>query len=93
MVAAAVAGGSACVQVLFFRNGRSLGNKAFFPRTPDGADAAEVLAAFLPQYYLRHDPPARRLWARCPEGCSLALGRRAVGGTDVRAPCPPWLIE
>jgi excinuclease ABC subunit C len=53
--------GSVCVQVMSIRAGRLLGGKAFFPTVPEVFDNAEVLAAFLPQYYLtethRHDIP------------------------------------
>ena len=53
VVAAACRGGQCCVQVFFVRHGVNLGNKAFFPRLPEGeAGEAEALAAFLGQYYL-----------------------------------------
>ncbi len=51
-------GGIACVQVFFIRSGRNLGNKTFFPSHTQDEGAADVLAAFLPQYYLgKHVPP------------------------------------
>jgi excinuclease ABC subunit C len=52
VIAAAIAGGLACVQVFFVRDGRNLGNKTFFPRHVEGAGVDEVLSAFLTQYYL-----------------------------------------
>ncbi len=52
VVAAVVKDGVGCVQVFFIRNGRNLGNKSWFPRHTDNSGAAELLAAFLPQYYL-----------------------------------------
>ena len=52
VIAAVTGGGLACVQVFFVRDGRNLGNKTFFPRHTDGADAGEVLSAFIAQYYL-----------------------------------------
>ncbi len=52
VVACEVQNGIACVQVFFIRGGRNLGNKSFFPKQTDQATPAEVLAAFLPQYYL-----------------------------------------
>jgi excinuclease ABC subunit C len=52
VIAAVISGGLACVQVFFVRDGRNLGNKTFFPRHTEGADASEVLAAFIAQYYL-----------------------------------------
>jgi excinuclease ABC subunit C len=45
-----------CVQVFYIRDGRNLGSKTFFPRTPAGASRADVLEAFLEQYYLQHQP-------------------------------------
>lgn len=57
VIACAVRNGVACVQVFYVRAGRNLGNKSFFPRVPAGAGAAEVLSAFISQYYLAD--PAR----------------------------------
>ena len=55
ILAAVVAGGQTCVQVLFVRGARVLGSKTWYPplkldETPDA-----VLAAFLPQFYLGAD--------------------------------------
>ena len=44
--------GASVVQVLSFREGRLLGNKAYFPKTPPDTTEDEILIAFLPQYYL-----------------------------------------
>ena len=52
VIAARVQNGVGCVEVFFIRAGRALGNKAFFPRLPEGASASEMLNAFMPQYYL-----------------------------------------
>lgn len=52
VVAAAVRNGIGCVQVFFIRRGRVLGNKAYFPAHTEGSSAADVLEAFLPQFYL-----------------------------------------
>lgn len=41
-----------CVQVLTVRDGRHVGNRAFFPQHSQGSDAPTLLRAFLPQYYL-----------------------------------------
>jgi len=56
-VAAATSGGQSCVQVFFVRNGINLGNKAFYPATPMGSTSAEILNAFVAQFYLQHDLP------------------------------------
>ena len=52
VVACEVENGIACVQLFFIRGGRNLGNKSFFPKQTKHATPSEVLAAFLPQYYL-----------------------------------------
>ncbi|MCL4106559.1 UNVERIFIED_CONTAM: hypothetical protein GTU68_009693 [Idotea baltica] len=52
ILAAVVAGGSCCVQVLFVRGARVLGSKSYYPGLKLAETAADVLAAFLPQYYL-----------------------------------------
>jgi excinuclease ABC subunit C len=44
-------GGIVCVQVFFFRSGQNWGNRAYFPRTDKSVAPAEVLAAFLGQFY------------------------------------------
>jgi excinuclease ABC subunit C len=49
--------GTACIQVFFIRQGRNLGNKAFFPKIPGQTDCAEILESFIPQYYLDKDIP------------------------------------
>ncbi|TCK18155.1 excinuclease ABC subunit C [Thiogranum longum] len=61
IVAAAVSAGQACVQVFFVRHGVNLGNKVFFPRTPQDSSEQEVLSAFVAQYYLEHPVPGRIL--------------------------------
>jgi excinuclease ABC subunit C len=52
IVAASVEAGKACVQVLFVRAGRVLGSKSYFPPLKLAEDEAEVINAFLAQYYL-----------------------------------------
>lgn len=61
IVAGVVREGLASVQVFFIRAGRNLGNKTFFPRIPPGLQAAAVLQAFLPQYYLGRTLPSEIL--------------------------------
>jgi excinuclease ABC subunit C len=57
-------GGQACVQVFFFRAGQNWGNRAYFPKIPQGGadksdEDAEVMGAFLGQFY--DDKPIPRL--------------------------------
>jgi excinuclease ABC subunit C len=44
---------TACVQILSIRDGRHLGSRGYFPKHTEGAEEKEILAAFLPQYYLQ----------------------------------------
>ncbi len=44
-------GGITCVQVFFFRSGQNWGNRAYFPKTDKSVTEAEILAAFLGQFY------------------------------------------
>ena len=49
--------GLVCIQVFFFRNGQNLGNRSYFPARAGGLRLAEVLAAFLGQFYTDKTPP------------------------------------
>jgi len=44
-------GGQACVQVFFFRAGQNWGNRAYFPRVDKADTDAEVMSAFIGQFY------------------------------------------
>ena len=57
VIACRIESGVACVSVLFFRNGISLGTREFFPRLPLDAEPADVLAQFVAQYYLDRPVP------------------------------------
>ncbi|MDO7912637.1 excinuclease ABC subunit UvrC [Pseudomonas monteilii] len=52
VVAAFVNPGGACVHLISVRGGRVLGSKNFFPQVGIEEDTADVMAAFLSQYYL-----------------------------------------
>jgi excinuclease ABC subunit C len=51
VIALAQQGAVFCVQVLFVRHGRIFGNKVFFPTVLEPETSAEVLSAFIPQFY------------------------------------------
>ncbi|GAB4348824.1 MAG: excinuclease ABC subunit UvrC [Gammaproteobacteria bacterium] len=57
VVVALARSGVGCVHVLFIRQGRVLGNKSFFPKTPEQSDNAEMLSAFLSQHYIGRTVP------------------------------------
>jgi excinuclease ABC subunit C len=50
-------GGQACVQVFFIRAHQNWGNRDYYPRTGSGAEAGEVMEAFLAQFYDDKTPP------------------------------------
>lgn len=52
VVAAFVNPGGACVHLISVRGGRVLGSKNFFPQVGIEEEVAEVMAAFLSQYYV-----------------------------------------
>ena len=68
VVACRTQGGQSCVTVFFVRDGRNLGNKTFHPRTPEDAEEADVLYAFLTQFYLEHEAPAEILLSHDVDG-------------------------
>lgn len=53
-------GGQACVQVFFIRANQNWGNQDFYPRVGADVSPAEVMQAFLGQFYSTKDP-ARQL--------------------------------
>ena len=57
VIAAHQAAGSTCVQVFFFRGGFNYGNRSYFPRHDKQLDTAEVLNAFVGQFYADRTPP------------------------------------
>ena len=52
-------GGQACIQVFFIRANQNWGNRAYFPRTGSGAESAEILEAFIAQFYDGKTPPVQ----------------------------------
>ena len=45
--------GIACVQVLFIRQGKVLGNRSYFPKVPINTDLSELTETFVGQFYLQ----------------------------------------
>jgi excinuclease ABC subunit C len=76
-------GGQVCVQVFFYRGGRNYGNRAYYPSQIQDADDADLLEAFLGQFYAERvapklvlvgaDPGSRTLLA---EALSVRAGRK-----------------
>ncbi len=84
-IAVAKEGEIACVQVAWFRGGYYLGDKAYFPSCPEEATPAQVLGAFLGQYYLDKPIPAEILLSHPVEEADLlskVLGQQAGHGVS-----------
>ncbi len=98
IVACVQEGGLSCVQVFFIRAGRNLGNKAFFPKAPEGTDPPAVMAGFLAQFYADKELPPEILVSPDPEDRDLLesafgqnSGRRVEIKARVRADRARWL--
>ena len=82
-------GGQSCVQVFFFRDGRNYGNRAFFPSQSKSVETAEVIAAFVGQFYDRVTPPKLILLSDKPvEATLLAEALSVRAGRRVRIETP-----
>ncbi len=82
-------GGASCVHATFFRAGQNWGDRAFFPRHDKDASAADVMTAFLGQFY--DDKPAPGLilvshLPHTPELLNEALSLRAGRTVKLHAP-------
>jgi excinuclease ABC subunit C len=89
VIAAHNAGSGTCVQVFFFRAGRNNGNRAYFPSHDKQAEPAEVLAAFVAQFYDDKIPPPLVLLSAEPAEAELlgeALTLRAGRKVELAVP-------
>jgi len=55
IISSACLKGIGCVQVFLIRGGRNLGNKTFYPKMNKADTSADLLQAFIPQYYLKQN--------------------------------------
>ncbi|MBL9064602.1 excinuclease ABC subunit UvrC [Tabrizicola sp.] len=81
--------GQACVQVFFIRANQSWGNRDFYPKTGAGAEAPEILEAFLTQFYDDKDPPRLILLSHPvdnPDLVTEALSARAGRKVELAIP-------
>ena len=89
VIALHMEGGQACVQVFFIRANQNWGNKDFYPRTGAGADEAEVLEAFVGQFYDNKLPPKLILLSHPIENDDLmqeALSQKADRKVQISVP-------
>jgi excinuclease ABC subunit C len=49
--------GTSCVQIIFVRDGRQIGDETIFPKNVSNLKENEVLEVFLPLYYVEQKPP------------------------------------
>ncbi|OSP55726.1 excinuclease ABC subunit UvrC [Pseudoruegeria sp. SK021] len=89
VIALHLEGGQACVQVFFIRGNQNWGNRDFFPRTGSGAEAGEVLEAFIGQFYSDREPPRQLLLSHPIDNEDLmleALAQKAGRKVDISVP-------
>ncbi|MGB5558843.1 MAG: excinuclease ABC subunit UvrC [Paracoccaceae bacterium] len=82
-------GGQACVQVFFIRAHQNWGNRDYYPRTGSGAEAPEVLEAFMGQFYDTKEPPRLILLSHPIEDADLmteALSQKAGRKVEIAVP-------
>jgi excinuclease ABC subunit C len=83
------AGGYTCIEVFFFRTGQNWGNRAYFPKADRALGAAEVLSAFLAQFYDDKPPPRLVLVSHdFDERALLAAALTAKSGRKVEVGVP-----
>ncbi|SOC17560.1 excinuclease ABC subunit C [Rhodobacter sp. JA431] len=73
VIAVHMEGGQACVQVFFIRAHQSWGNHDFYPRAGADVEEAEVLEAFLAQFYDAKEPPKTILLSHAIEDDDLMI--------------------
>ncbi len=102
VVSSVTQNGVGCVEVFYIRDGHNLGNKSFFPRHTSNASAQEILAAFLPQFYLgkegQAEIPSQVIINHQLDGLDVlkavlseAAGRQVAVTSSVRAERSRWL--
>jgi excinuclease ABC subunit C len=82
-------GGISCIQVFFFRTGQNWGNRAYFPKADPQLTGAEVLSAFLAQFYDDKPVPKQIMLSETVEEMELlsaALGEKAGHKVSILVP-------
>src|SRR5471030_1891594 len=82
-------GGQACVQVFFFRAGQNWGNRAYFPRVDKSDEDADIMAAFIGQFYEDKPIPRLILVSTVPEERELlqdAFARKGGRKVEINRP-------
>ena len=91
IIACATEGGQACIQVFYIRNGLNLGNRSYFPSLPEAMEIPDILAAFMPQFYLGREVPVNIILSSRPTDAGLIqqtlsekAGKKITLSTSVR---------
>ncbi|PZP87213.1 MAG: excinuclease ABC subunit C [Azospirillum brasilense] len=89
VIALARTGKHSVVQVFFFRDGGPFGHQTFHPRAEADATDADVMEAFLGQFYQGHTPAPELLVNITPANAEVleeALRLRAEAKVEIRTP-------
>ena len=71
IIALAIEGGLPSIQIFFIRSHQNWGNHAYFPRADESDTPAEILEAFIAQFYDKRVPPKLLLVSDKPENDDL----------------------
>ncbi|MEQ9200578.1 MAG: excinuclease ABC subunit UvrC, partial [Rhodospirillales bacterium] len=71
VIAAFQIAGQTCIQVFFIRAGRNNGNRAYFPANAKSYETADVISAFIAQFYDNKPPPPLVLVSDMPTDSDL----------------------
>ena len=85
----AMEAGQSAVQIFFIRAGQNWGASVHFPRHEKGEEEADILAAFLVQFYDKRPPPRLILSDQVPANAKLiadALSLKADRRIEIRTP-------
>ncbi len=89
VIALHMEGGQACVQVFFIRANQNWGNRDFYPRVGPDVGPAEVMEAFLGQFYDNKEPPRQLILSDAIENEDLmtqALSEKAGRKVEILVP-------
>ena len=96
IIALHLEGGQACVQVFFIRSNQNWGNQDFYPRVGPDVGTAEVLEAFIGQFYDTKEIPSLLLLSHQLEDLGLmatALTERQGRKVDIMVPMRGEKVE
>jgi excinuclease ABC subunit C len=101
VIAAEMRASAICVHVLFVRQGRILGSRSFYPSATLAETPAEILAEFIPQFYLAssgREIPRELIVSEVLEEVELisaalqqSVGRQVLINHQVRSHRAQWL--